>query len=271
MISQRLGSCENCWFNPLQNGSVGLTIGFCVEHRVVLRDSSTTTCGKHFRKDLPLPTSEKFARSHRARYPDTTVVLDLETGKKAEDHVQTSTETKLLSTDPVGDLAKDYGYQDTKIASLAVLRKGVDPRMEFAGLNLSRSYVYRCKARGGGWTSGLNIFWWIKKSLASTPQFVASDFRYAAASSLDRQEDLAKWSLIMARLLVVSDIARHAEGALRDLEQIAQEAASASDNLVSRKLLAWIRSIGIPKMEKAMPEARYRELMQPLLEQPGDI
>lgn len=265
MTNRRLTSCENCWFNPLQNGSVGLSLGYCTEHQMVLRDSSATTCGRHFRKDLPLASAENYARRHREIYASDAVIQDVARRDAAENPRQITDDTKLLRTDEVGDLVADYGKYDGKIATLSELKRGGSSRKEFACLNLGRSYVYRCKVRGGAWTSGLNILWWVKKRLPDEPTFVASDFRYSAAGNLARQEELAIWSLLVARLLMISDVARNSGGELARLENLPQRAADASDNLSPRKLLRWIKAEAMATIDRELPESRYREIMEPII------
>lgn len=267
MSGHGLASCENCCFNPLQNGSVGLSVGYCVEHHLILRDSSATTCGRHFRKDLPFLTAESFARRHQDRYPNKDRILDLVSGQPTDSPNQVTDEVKYIKTDSVGELISDYGFTDKKIATLSALRNAnISSRMEFGCLNLSRTYVHRCKLRGGNWTSGLNILWWIKKRLFESPMYVASDFRYTTAKNLQRQEELASWSLLMARLLVISDIAIHSNGMLDSLVKLPQEAAVASENLTTRKLIKWMKDQGFRKINDAMPENRYRDLMKDILD-----
>ncbi|MBH1680508.1 MULTISPECIES: hypothetical protein [Stenotrophomonas] len=265
MTTRRLTSCENCWFNPLQNGSVGLSLGYCTEHRVTLRDSSATTCGRHFRKDLSLASAENYASKHRVVFPNESCVQDILRKEAAEDPLQVTKDTKLLRTDEVGELAADYGQFDGKISTLSELRRPIPSRKEFACLNLGRSYVYRCKVRGGAWTSGLNILWWVKKQLPNEPTFVASDFRYSVAGNLARQEELAAWSLLVSRLLIISDVARNSVGELHSLEDLPQRAAVASENLSPRKLMRWIKSEAILTIDRELPESRYRSIMDPII------
>ena len=68
MKPETLASCANCWFNGLQHGSVGLNVGYCTEHRVVLRRADETTCARHMRKDLLLKSSEAFNFQHKRMY-----------------------------------------------------------------------------------------------------------------------------------------------------------------------------------------------------------
>lgn len=267
MSAHELASCENCCFNPLQNGSVGLSYGYCVEHRVILRDASSTTCSRHFRKDLPFRTAESFSRRHQEFCPTKDQILDLSSRTPTNDPIKISTELKFLKSDSVGELVSDYGFNDTKIATLSTLRsESVSPRAEFGCLNLSRTYVHRCTLRGGSWTSGLNILWWIKKRLSSLPTYALTDFRYSTTKSLERQQELATWSLLMSRLLVISDIATHSGGALDSLITLPQEAALASENLTIRKLNKWIKDEGLKKINSAMPENHYRDLMREILD-----
>ena len=268
----RLASCENCWFNGLQNGSIGLALGYCVEHRVVLRDSSATTCGRHFRKDLPLPTGEQFQVSHLREYQDTSTVLEMATGEIANP-VLVSEDQKILRTDTAGEAVVDYGVDDTKISTLSALKRSPGMRLEFALLNLGRSYTHRCLQRGGTWTSGLNILWWIKRRLAEVPQIAASDIRYSTTSSSNRQQDIAQWSLIMARLLYISDVGYNAgesDPAVNTLKDIAEEAAAETGKISTPKLVRWINQVGLRKVDASLPTERYRQLMAPLLDRNED-
>ncbi len=273
MKARRLASCENCWFNGLQNGSIGLALGYCVEHRIVLRDSGATTCGKHFRKDLPLPTSERFQFLHLREYPNTTAVVELASGEVANS-LYISKDSKILKNDMVGEAVVDYGVDDTKISTLSGIKRNPSVRLEFALLNLSRSYTHRCFQRSSTWTSALNILWWIKKRLAEIPQIAAGDIRYPTTSSLSRQEDIAQWSLIMARLLFISDVGHHArdsDSAVNSLKDIAEEAAEETGKISTKKLVKWINQVGLKRVDTALPTERYRQLMAPLLERNEDF
>jgi len=50
----KLNSCQNCWFNGLQYGAIGLTVGYCARHKKILNFPDGITCGLHLRKDLTL-------------------------------------------------------------------------------------------------------------------------------------------------------------------------------------------------------------------------
>ena len=266
MKTHRLASCENCWFNGLQNGSIGLAFGYCVEHRVVLRDSRATTCGRHFRKDLPLPTSVNFQVSHLREYQNTDAAVEMATGEIAG-AAFVSEDSRILRTDVVGEAVIDYGVDDTKISTLSGLKRSPSVRLEFALLNLGRSYTRRCLQRGGAWTSGLNILWWLKRRLAEIPQITASDIRYPTTSSLNRQEDIAQWTLIMARLLFISDVGYNADRsdpAVNTLKDIAEEAAIETGKISTKKLVRWINQVGLRKVDTVLPTERYRQLMAPL-------
>lgn len=268
MKMHRLASCENCWFNGLQNGSVGLALGYCVEHKLVLKESWATTCGRHVRKDLTLPTVKNFRASHLREYPNTESVVELGTGKVASS-TYISNELNILKTDIVGETVVDYGVDDTKISTLSGLKRSPSVRLEFALLNLSRSYTNRCVERGGSWTSGLNILWWIKKRLPDVPLITATDIRYSAASSLDRQVDIAQWSVIMARLIFISDIGYNAgenDPETHVLKDIAEEAAAETDKISTKQLVKWVRDVGVKRIDAVLPIERYRHLIEPLLD-----
>jgi len=265
MRPQVFASCANCWFNALQHGSVGLPVGYCSEHRVVLRRSDETTCGRQIRKDLLLNSAKEFQHHHFELFQDRDHVINLSDREPVSNGEFIEEDSSFIRNDAVADVVADYGEYDTKIESLAQLRSLGTIRSEFAMLSLGRAYTDRCITRGGTWTSGLHLFWWTKRRLieSEVPEPSPADFRYSAASSLKRQIELSVWSLLMFRLTFVSDVGSHAENSgdpIRELSTIAEQAALDTEVPSKRKLLSWIKNVGKPLLENAMPEARYRTI-----------
>jgi hypothetical protein len=262
-------SCSNCWFNGLQHGSVGLSAGYCVEHRVVLRQSDETTCGRHVRKDLLLSSALAQHRHHEARFPRKDVVQLIETALPVEDGVHTESETDFVRQDQIGDAVADYGELGSKVESLAILSSICTLRGDLALFSLGRSYTHRCVDRGGRWTSGIHMLMWARRRLLDfpKPRVETADLRYQTAVQLHRQVELAQWGVVMLRLLFVSDVGQHANvqgddvGALADL---AEKAAEETGDLSLHLLLAWVRNRGVPLIDAALPRHRYGELARAL-------
>lgn len=255
-------SCSNCCFNSLQYGSLGLSAGYCVEHRVVLRRADETTCGRHLRKDLLLDTAEDVQKAHRAIF-DVGVIRFLRTKDSAMNGAKAVEEsTTVLETDAVGEVVSDYGALDSKNESLARLRSIPGARAELAVLSLGRTYVRRCKQRGGPWTSGLGLLWWARKRLDQEPVVMANDLRYQSAASQERQVELVAWSLVMLRLTFVADVGllAPAEDPVHQLRSIAESAAEASETPELPALIHWIHTEGQQHFDKWLPKHRVKAL-----------
>jgi len=269
MRHELLASCANCWFNGLQHGSVGLIVGYCTEHRVVLRRPEETTCARHMRKDLLLKSSEAFNFQHKRIYLVEDGVQRLADRERVSNGEYLSKEVDVLRSDAVGDSVVDYGEYDTKIESLAQLRNQATLRSEFAMLSLARAYTRRCVQRQGSWTSGVHILWWTRRQLASdTPLVKIGDLRYSAAASLERQQELAQWSLLMFRIVFISDIGAHAASKNDEfggLESMAEVAAEDTETPNLRKLQKWIRTKGLQWFDEVMPEPKYRAIVGTLI------
>lgn len=121
-------SCSNCWFNGLQYGPLGLSAGYCAEHRVVLRQADWTTCPRHMRKDLAFDSAVRANRAHRIAYRADRVQLVIPNGGTPTEF--TSPEPSALREDPVGDAVADFGELDSKIESLAQLNSIPGARAE---------------------------------------------------------------------------------------------------------------------------------------------
>jgi hypothetical protein len=257
-----LASCTNCCFNGLQYGTIGLSLGYCVEKQVVLRQADETTCARHFRKDLTALSAEKNNVAHQRQFP-TDAVVSLRTAAPVEqDPSFIEPQATPLRADPVGGPVTEYGLDASKIHALASLRSTPGVRAELAWTSLGRGYVRRCAYRGGNWTSGLHLLWWMKERLATPPALQPADLRLQSRASLSRQFSLATWSITMLRLTLIGDIAQQAAatedpvGALRDLPEEAAMAASTSE----RKLQGWVHKHAAPRLEAALPWSRYKAL-----------
>ena len=272
MKPELLSSCANCWFNGLQYGSIGLSVGYCTEYRVVLRRSEETTCAKHMRKDLLYKSSVVFSFKHKQHYSLETGVQRLTDTVPVVDNGFVSRDTDFLRTDSVGDVVADYGEYGTKIESLSQLRALSTLRSELAMLSLARAYTARCVKRDGSWTSGIHILWWTRRKLADAkaPEVHINDLRYSSAGSLESQMELVQWSLLMFRLVFISDIGVHAaekkEVDVGRLEGIAELAAEETEKPSLRKLAAWIKKRGLPLFDEALSEATYRRIVNSLVQ-----
>jgi hypothetical protein len=270
-----LKSCQNCVFNPLQYGSVGGALGYCVEHELLLQDADHTTCGRLLRKDLQLGSAEAERARHEARFPLDAVVRLRQSGghEPAAAHAvaprpaprgpAAGRREARGEGDAVLEVVADYGELHSKIESIAQLRRLPGARAAVARLSLGRAYVRRCRLRGGAWTSGLHQLWWAIDELEDPAAVTLSDLRTTEpAAPLSRQLELASWSIIMLRLTFIADVASNAGraepavAALADLPEAA--AAEASTSLT--KLRRWIKAKGAPMARAALPWERYRAL-----------
>lgn len=259
-------TCSNCCYNGLQYGSLGLSAGFCVEHRKVLRRADETTCGRQFRKDLPLPTAEECSRTHQTAFDEGTIRFVRTKAAADLDPTAVQTSTAFIETDSVGEAVSDYGVLPTKIASLAQLKSLPGLRAELALFSLGRSYVRRCGQRGGAWTSGINLLWWARKRFETGPQITVNDLRYQTAAPIERQAELVAWSVLMLRLTFVSDVGELAPltEPASGLRTIAESAALATETPSLPALLDWLRGEGTRLFDSALPVPRMRTLREQL-------
>jgi hypothetical protein len=170
---------------------------------------------------------------------------------------------RKFASDKITEAVTSYGHLDSKIESLSQLSVLEGIRADLALLSLGRVYTRRCVSRGGSWTSGLHLAWWIRRRLVAEPIVTMQDIRDETALSLERQIDLAKWAILMLRLTVISDIGAHAKPtghAVGALSDIAEEAAAATTKLSFRKLHRWVKSEGSSRFDRALPAAEYARL-----------
>ena len=267
MQPQLLVSCANCWYNGLQYGSVGLSMGYCAIHRVVLRLPDETTCANHLRKDMLFHRAIEIQHHHQRYFTRLDCVQRLSDCKPVTNKEYLLNDTRFLRCDDVGEAVADYGEYESKIESLAQLRTIGTFRAEFAMLSLARAYTLRCVTRGGAWTSGIHIYWWTRRKLLENkfPVILPSDLRYSTSSSLDQQVELANWSLLMFRLVFISDMGVHASGSnipLDGFETLPELAAVETEIPSTKRLQSWIKNKGISILESALPERKYREICE---------
>lgn len=193
-------------------------------------------------------------------------IYQIRTGRNViKDPTHVESNYSQLAMDPTGGMVVEYGYKGagTKIASLASLRVMLNVRSDLAYFSLSRSYVRRCAANGGRWTSGLNLLWWAKQRLEWKPSLHLDDYRLQTDTSMERQNELAEWSILMLRLTFIADVGEHAKAAKHELgvlADFAEEAAgTASTNL--SKLWRWIKNRAIPQLENVLSEKKYKRLL----------
>ena len=258
-------SCSNCSYNGLQFGAVGTSAGYCVEHHVVLRRADETTCPRHLRKDLGRDSREKAHAEHRKVFTEDLVQLT-RTREPVNGSGAVDDDTSILEEDPVGEAVTNFGFLESKIGSLAALHQITGPRAEVALLSLSRTYLRRCLLKDGKWTSGVHVLWWTRKQVATPPKIAWSDMRIQTAATLERQFELAAWSIVMLRLNFVADLALSApeNDPLSQLGDIVERAAEAAETPSLSALMAWIRDEGVPAFDKALPRERYTALRQEL-------
>lgn len=268
MPTSPLHSCTNCWWNGLQGDSIGPSLGYCAEHRKVLRRSDETTCALQLRKDLMLDSALAATVRHQAFYKRRDGVQLLQTREPVENGAYLSHDASSLRDDRVGVACAEYGEYGSTIESLAQLRSLGTYRAEMAMLSLGRAYTYRCYTRFGSWTSGIHLVWWTRQKLESDPNPTPGsvDWRYQAATSLDRQIELATWWLLMLRLVFISDVAAHARqrDAFENLASLPEVAARETDGLSVKKLQRWIRTRGLDLINTYLPESRYKEIAREL-------
>ncbi|HKY37113.1 MAG TPA: hypothetical protein VJN18_14300 [Polyangiaceae bacterium] len=256
-------SCVNCCHNPLQSDAIGASSGYCTQHKAVLLAPSQLTCGRHFRKDLPATDAARERASHRERFSESDIVT-LRGNETANGGYTSKSRADLaqLATSPVGVAVVEYGTLDTKIASISQLRFLTGCAPELALMSLARAYVNRCVENKGRWTSGLHLVWWTRARLLEDPRVEVTDLRTESSAPLARQVELAKWSLIMMRLLLISDVASYADKSDRisRLATLAERAAERSGVLSVRKLLQWIKREGQGAFDDALPERRYTQM-----------
>lgn len=268
-----LQSCQNCWFNGLQYGPLGLPVGFCSRHLKVLNLAEDTTCGLQLRKDLSLMRALEVGGVHRKHYPVHEIVSVVERKPANGSASSDPADLKSLTSDPVGAIAFDYGTLGSKIESLAMLKNTAGARAEVALTSLSRAYIANCVSRDGRWTSGIHLYWWTRSRLAEEPQIAASDIRTVGGIQLSRQVALTAWSVVMLRLTLIDDIAEHAASQGDPFGQargLLNKAAEDVQSFNIKTLIHWIQSKALPALDKRLPYKTYVKLAKDLHKEPPE-
>lgn len=257
-------SCINCCHNPLQADTLGTSFGYCTEHRVVLRHPGELTCGRQLRRDLPILRADQVRDAQQKSFHGASVQFLRPSDKTPKQAGFVGTESSAGQLDSVVEIVSQYGDLDTKIESLAELRQVPGVRSEIALLSLGRAYSNRCFVRDHSWSSGIHLIWWTRKRLDEEPEVRAGDIRVELSLSLERQVDMAKWFVLMMRLLLISDVGFYAkqnsQRRLSALAGMAERAAEETDRLSPAVLLRWIRRTGIEIFDRALSEASYRRI-----------
>jgi len=262
-----LHSCQNCWFNGLQYGALGLPVGYCSRHKKILNLADGTTCGLHLRKDLTVHRAKEVSKIHIKHY-STDLIGRVSNGLSYENDVSGSEkDVGKLRNDSIGDVVADYGELGSTIESLAQLKAMPGARAELAMLSLGRGYIQNCASRNGKWTSGLHLYWWSRKRLAEIPEIGVDNLRSVGATQLSRQSDLTAWSLIMLRLTFIDDITTYANqqnDPLGKVQSLTEQAALTLDTFNLRSLSKWLKTEAAPQLDSRLSVTRYAELANEL-------
>jgi len=258
-----LHSCQNCWFNGLQYGALGLSVGYCSRHRKILNMADSTTCGLHRRKDLPLAHAQKVSSFHSKKYSSDFIIRIVDESKSERDVSSKNDDLCSLRKDPVADAALDFGELDSKIESLAQLKALPGARAEVAMLSLARGYISNCVQHNGKWTSGLHLYWWTKNRLADIPDVQVTDIRTVGATNLSRQQTLIAWSVVMLRLTLIDDVIEYASAEGDPVGKgkgLLDNAAENNQTFNLRALSKWLKKEAMPFLDTNLPYERYMEI-----------
>jgi hypothetical protein len=267
-----LESCQNCWFNGLQYGALGLSVGYCIRHRKVLNFADGTTCGMQVRKDLSLRRAREVATVHSEAFSENKIVRWMDNTELDSDSSDSDKDLAVLRRDAVGNAVSNYGYLDAKIESLSQLGVMRTARSDVALMSLGRAYVSNCVNQGGSWTSGIHLYWWTKSRLADVPNVAVDDLRFVGSTQLARQTELTSWSIMMLRLSFVDDIVEYAgqEGdEIGRARGLLNQAAMAVSVFNVRKLGNWIRKEIIPSLDAHLDYRRYSKMARELHKESG--
>ena len=263
----KLNSCQNCWFNGLQYGALGLSFGYCTRHKKLLNAPDKTTCGLHLRKDLTVLRANKVAELHADSFSKGVVSRVIDNSCNEEDVSDKANDIKILKKDAVANAVTDYGELGSTIESLAQLKAMPGARAELAMLSLGRGYINNCISKNGKWTSGIHLYWWSRSRLADLPEIKVEDLRSVGATQLSRQHVLTSWSLIMLRLTFIEDMTSYANqqgDPLGEVPSLTEQAALALGSFSLKALIKWLKSEASPQLDHYLPYARYRELANDL-------
>lgn len=268
-----LHACQNCWFNGLQFGALGLPIGYCSRHKKILNFADATTCGMHVRKDLSISRAQRVANFHSKQYKNESIVRAIDRVEVEDDVSDAENDLDALQSDRVAAAVSDFGQLGSKIESLAQLNAMQTVRSEVAMVSLARGYVNNCVQRGGKWTSGLHLYWWTKNRLSEIPTIALGDLRTVGSAQLARQTTLISWSVMMLRLTFIDDVIVYADQAneLIGREQgLLDRAAESVGNFNLNSLSKWLKKEAIAALDAKLTHRRYSDLAQELYRERKD-
>jgi len=266
----KLQSCNNCWFNGLQYGVLGLSVGYCSRHRKILNAPGETTCGWQLRKDLTLGRAVEVAELHQRHYAVEFVARIVDGMPRERDTSHNERDIQLLGRDPVAGVVLDHGELGATVESLAQLKAMPGSRAELAMLSLARGYVSHCVSRKGNWTSGLHLYWWSRQRLGDIPEIEVEDLHTMGAIQLSRQINLTSWSLMMFRLTFIEDMIVHARqqgDPLGNISSLTEQAALALSTFNVHRLSVWLKTKAIPQLDARLPRGRYMAMARELQSQ----
>jgi hypothetical protein len=200
-----------------------------------------------------LDRANEQSKIHATKFRSSDVVFLRPNGHTPRQQDYVSDDTAPLASNPVAATVTEWGQLPTKFASLVALRQLPGARAELARLSLSRSYVNRCTSRGGSWTSGIHLYAWTRGTLLDEPDITADDIRTELAITLERQVSIAKWSLLMLRLVFISDLGFHAtSGNVRRLRHLPRLAAEGTASLSFSALHSWVKREGAKLADRVL-------------------
>ncbi len=245
---------------------VGLGVGYCTRHRLLLLAPGHSTCGQLLRRDLLMHRATAEQVAHRAAFGEGFVQALASPYDKDSGLPLCDTVDPVSRRDPVVDEVADYGCVNPKISTVAVLRRLPGARAEVAMHSLGRGYLLNCYARDHRWTAGLHLFAWTRQRISEEPDIKAVDLRDGLGLPRSRVNNLAIWQVVTLRLNTVDQIARQADANGDDvgrLTDFATQAITETRPGDGRGLLRWIdrkkRSL-----ESVLSESRYRTLHESL-------
>ncbi len=272
-----LHSCANCLHNGLQYDSIGSRLGYCTLHQFVLRKSDHLTCGQQRRKDLLQISADRAAKRQCELFPAYEIVrVDGErlNGSEAE---YLSKDRSLLQETVSATVAEYRRY--ARIATFAQLRRTPGARADLALASLGRVYVKNCMTLDQKWTTGINLFWWVRERCENETEpdlRYEHDIRYEMPCAPERQLGLAKGSLLMLRLSFLSDVGTYAMQSPQREEDDALVVREASERVATLSSLAddaaeatgtewqqvrdWLRDVGLKRIDAALPRADYEAI-----------
>ncbi|WP_155820248.1 hypothetical protein [Komagataeibacter europaeus] len=261
--------CQNCWFNGLQFGALGLAVGYCARHKKILNAPDSTTCGQQIRKDLGLSRAQAVSVIHSEQFDQNKIVRWIDNIEVKSDTSISSRDNNILRTDIVAEAVTDYGNLDSKIESLSQLKalSLKTARADVAFVSLGRSYVRNCIRNGGKWISGIHLYWWTKRRLAHVPDIAIEELRFLGSAQITRQIDLTKWSIIMLKLTLVDDIVQYSRESNDELGSTPGLLDYVADHISTfnvRRLSLFIRKEIIPLLDSHLNYDRYQEISREL-------